>query len=57
MQRDLIAALKILRDNAVRDPINYAVLPMIGAAGLFALWYYGWLSWDFIHEIVCHDLC
>jgi hypothetical protein len=57
MLRDLIAALKILRDNAVRDPVNYAVLPMIGAAGLFALWYYGWLSWDAIHYVICHDLC
>lgn len=57
MLRDPIAALKILRDNAVRDPVNYAVLPMIGVAGLFALWYYGWLSWDVIHVIVCQDLC
>ena len=57
MFRDMTAALKILRDNAVRDPVNYAVLPIIGAAGLFALWYYGWLSWDFIHVIICHDGC
>ena len=57
MLRDLIAALKVLRDNAVRDPINNAVLPMIGLAMLFALLYYGWLSRDVIYHIVCHDLC
>lgn len=51
------AALSILIDGVRRDPINNGVLPVIGAMILFALWYYGWMSWDAIHVLICHDLC
>ena len=54
---DLKAALKILWDGARKDPINGAVLPLIGVAILLWLWCLGWLTWDVIHVLVCHDLC
>lgn len=54
---DLKDALKALWAGAQRDPINNAVLPLIGAGILFFVWYEGWLSWDVIHIIICHDLC
>ena len=53
---DLSDALKILRDQAKRDPINYAIMPTIGAIILFVLWEKGWLSWTVIKAIVFHDL-
>lgn len=61
MQRSffmLLTALKILLENARRDPLNNAVLPLIGAGLLALAWYRGWLSADVIRVIVCHDdLC
>lgn len=54
----MLEAWKIIRDNAIADPINNAVLPVIGLAILIALWYFGSLPFDVIEEIVCHDdLC
>ena len=56
--KDLKAALKILWDGARKDPINGAIMPLIGIGILFWIWYEGWLTWDQIKYIICHgDLC
>ena len=56
--KDVKEALKILWDGARKDPINGAVMPLIGIGILFWVWYEGWLTWDQIKYIICHgDLC
>jgi hypothetical protein len=35
-----------------RDIPNDVILPAIGAAMLFAAWWYGWLSWEIIKVII-----
>ena len=49
------AALHIIIENAKRDPVNGAVMPLIGATMLFAAWYYWGLPWAIIKEILFHD--
>jgi hypothetical protein len=53
---DLVDALKLLRDNARRDPINHAIMPLAGIGILIVAYHYG-LPWAVIKAIVCHDLC
>jgi len=54
---DLRVALRILADGARRDPVSGLVMPLVGAAALFVLWYRAWLPWSVIRVIICHDLC
>jgi hypothetical protein len=53
---DLGDALKVLRDNAKRDPINCALMPLVGIGILIVAYHYG-LPWAVINAIICHDLC
>ena len=53
---DIIEFAQILWVNAKKDPINNAVLPMIGAGIVFALWYYDIVSWKAIHMFFCYGL-
>jgi len=53
---DLRDALKVLRDNAKRDPVNCAIMPIAGIGILIVAYHYG-LPFKVIKAIVCHDLC
>ena len=54
---DWLEAARVVIDGAKRDPVNNAIMPLIGAAGVFALWYYGLVSWPTIKAFFCYDLC
>ena len=54
--KDVKEALKILWDGARKDPINGAIMPLIGIGILFWIWYEGWVSWNTIHAFICYDL-
>jgi len=54
---DWLEAVRIVIANTKQDPINNAVMPLIGAAAVFALWYWGIVSWETIKMFLCLDLC
>lgn len=54
---DWIEAAKIVITNAKRNPINEAIMPLVGAGIIFALWYYDIVSWPTIKMFLCYDLC
>ena len=53
---DWLEAAKIIIRQAKQDPINYGVLPVIGAGCLFILWYKNVISWGLIKWLLTHDL-
>jgi len=44
------------QQRKMRDPLNSLILPLIGAAILFALWYYDILPWKVIKAFLTTDL-
>jgi len=54
-ETDMYNAAPYVKQPQPFDWLNLVVLPIIGAALLFAAWRYGWLPFDVIKEIVTHD--
>jgi hypothetical protein len=57
-RRELREARRVLANQVRTDPVNNLLLPLVGAGWLLFLGYRGWVSWDLIRLVVCHDgLC
>jgi hypothetical protein len=54
---DWLEAAQIIYRSAKRDPINNAILPLIGLTGIGALVYYVPAAWPWVKMAFCHDLC